>query len=47
MFDEAARPFQYALRTRAGVDALTGRARVTLESDPQATVCHGRLVGWA
>ena len=38
LFDEATRPYQYALRTRAGVDALTARLRATLDRDPAATV---------
>ena len=37
VFDEATPPFQYPLCTGAGVDALTARLHVTLESDPQAT----------
>ena len=32
------RPYQFALRTRAGVDALTARLRATLENDARATV---------
>ena len=38
LFDEATRPYQYALRTRAGVDALTARLRATLDRDPATTV---------
>ena len=38
VFDQATRPYQFALRTRAGVDALSARLRATLESDARATV---------
>ena len=38
-FDEATRPFQHALSTRAGMDdALTAKLRAALERDPQTTV---------
>ncbi|CAE7316914.1 unnamed protein product [Symbiodinium sp. KB8] len=38
VFDQATRPYQFALRTRAGVGALTARLRATLENDAHATV---------
>ena len=38
VFDQATRPYQFALRTRAGVDALSARLRATLENDARATV---------
>ena len=38
VFDQATRPYQFALRTRVGVDALSARRRATLENDARATV---------
>ncbi|CAE7568781.1 unnamed protein product [Symbiodinium natans] len=36
--DEATRPFQFALRTRAGTDSLAAMLRSAVEFDPRATV---------
>ena len=38
VFDQAMRPYQFALRTRAGVDALSARLRATLKNDARASV---------
>lgn len=38
IFDEATRPYQYALQTRAGTDALAALLRYTTERDPEATI---------
>ena len=38
VFAQATRPYQFALRTRAGVDALSPRLRATLGNDARATV---------
>ena len=37
-FDEATRPFQFALQARAGTDCLATMLRVAVELDPEATV---------
>ena len=37
-FDEATRPFQFALQVRAGTDCLASMLRVAVELDPEATV---------
>ena len=46
VFAQATRPYQFALRTRAGVDALSPRLRATLENDARATVVslNGRFL---
>ena len=36
--DEATRPFQFALQTRAGTDSLAAMLRAAVELDPRATV---------
>ena len=36
--DEATRPFQFALQTRAGTDSLAAMLRAVVELDPRATV---------
>ena len=36
--DEATRPFQFALQTRAGTDSLAAMLRAAIEFDPRATV---------
>ena len=37
-FDEATRPYQFALQTRAGTDALSGMLRAAVDLDSAATV---------
>ena len=37
-FDEAARPYQFALQTRAGTDALSGMLRAAIDLDADATI---------
>ena len=37
-FDEATRPYQFALQTRAGTDALSGMLRAAIDLDADATV---------
>ena len=38
VFDEATRPYQFALSTRAGTDSLAAMLRAATELDPEATV---------
>ena len=38
VFDEATRPFQFALSTRAGTDSLAVMLRAATELDPEATI---------
>ena len=38
VFDEATRPHQFALRTRAGTDSLAAMLRAATELDPDATI---------
>ena len=37
-FDEATRPYQFALQTRAGTDALPGMLRAAVDLDADATI---------
>ncbi|CAE7916754.1 unnamed protein product, partial [Symbiodinium sp. KB8] len=37
-FDEATRPYQFALQTRAGTDALSGMLRAAVDLDSAATI---------
>ena len=37
-FDEATRPYQFALQTRAGTDALSGMLRAAIDLDADATI---------
>lgn len=41
-FDMATRPYQFALQTRAGTDALAALLRASTDLDPTATVVSGR-----
>ena len=37
-FDQATRPYQFALQTRAGTDALSGKLRAAIDLDADATI---------
>ena len=40
-FDQATRPFQFALQARAGTDALAAHVRAALETRPDAVLVSG------